>query len=88
MTTARSRSTIQPVPTDTKPTAAARLLADFIAALSHPDMKPVTDEASVKNRLYGLGFSEQCTRCWGSGYFGPLSVKGGTCFRRIAMGKA
>lgn len=75
------------MPADTKPTAAARLLADFIAALTHPDMKPVTDETSVKNRLYGLGFSEQCTRCWGSGYFGPLSVKGGTCFRCGGFGK-
>ena len=75
------------MPADTKPTAAARLLADFIAALSHPDMKPVTDEATVKNRLYGLGFSEQCSRCWGSGSFGPLSVKAGVCFRCGGFGK-
>ncbi len=75
------------MPTATKPTAAARLLADFIAALSHPDMKPVTDEATVKNRLYGLGFSEQCSRCWGSGSFGPLSVKAGVCFRCGGFGK-
>jgi len=68
-------------------TATARLLADFIAAITHPDMKPVTDEATVKNRLYGLGFAEQCSRCWGSGHFGPLSVKAGVCFKCGGFGK-
>lgn len=72
---------------DTKLTAAARLLADFISVLTHPDMKPVTDEATVKARLYGLGFSENCTRCHGDGRFGPLSVQSGTCFRCAGHGK-
>lgn len=75
------------MPADTKPTAAARLLADFIAALTHPDMKPVTDESTIKARLYGLGFSEKCTRCHGDGRFGPLAVQSGTCFRCAGHGK-
>jgi len=66
------------MPTET--TAAARLLADFIAALTHGELTAVTDVKGVQARLCGLGFDEECSRCGGCGSYGPTSVEAGRCF--------
>lgn len=75
------------IETQPAPTAASRLLADFIAALTHDGLAAVTDGKSVQTRLCGLGFSVECSRCGGCGSYGPLSVEGARCFGCGGRGK-
>jgi hypothetical protein len=61
----------------TRSTIASRLMA----LLQHPKLVTMKTEVDLGARLIGLGFSDPCSRCWGSGNFGPQQVQGGVCFK-------
>lgn len=56
------------------------LVSDFIIALTHANLVPVTDAHGVTTRLFGLGLGVTCPRCLGGGFYGPTQVEGGVCF--------
>jgi hypothetical protein len=57
------------------------LLAALVDLLNVDGLKRVHDWATVSARLLGLGLGDVCSRCLGSGSYGPLSVQGGRCFK-------
>jgi hypothetical protein len=67
---------------ETRPaSSSARVCAQLIELLNIEGMKTITDSRGVDARLVGMGISDNCTRCGGSGNFGPLCVNSGKCFK-------
>ena len=54
--------------------------ARLITALQFPGMRTLDTIDRLNARLLSMGFGDACSRCWGSGKFGPQSVQGGVCF--------
>jgi hypothetical protein len=64
----------------TAPVKLAPMAARIIAALQYPGMRTMTTLDHLNGRLVAM-FPATCTRCYGSGMFGPQCVKGGVCFK-------
>jgi DnaJ-class molecular chaperone len=64
----------------TAPVKLAPIAARLMAALQYPGMRIMTTLDHLNGRLVAM-FPDTCTRCYGSGSFGPQCVKGGVCFK-------